>query len=71
MKQRRRVYYSEAQQALMWDRWQAGDSIIDIARLFDRYHSSVRGIFERSGGVRPRERRRSTRACAWLVDAPR
>ena len=62
MKQRRRVYYSEAQQALMWDRWQAGDSITDIARLFDRYHSSVQGIFERSGGVRPRERRRSTRS---------
>jgi IS30 family transposase len=62
MKQRRRVYYSEAQQALMWDRWQAGDSITDIARLFDRYHSSVQGIFERTGGVRPRERRRSTRS---------
>jgi hypothetical protein len=27
MKQRPRIYYTEAQRALMWDRWQKGDSM--------------------------------------------
>ena len=49
MKYRKRIYYTENQKALMWDRWQAGDSLREIARLFDRRHSSVRGIFERCG----------------------
>lgn len=62
MKQRRRIYYSEAQKSMMWERWQAGYSIREIAQLFDRYHSSIQGIFERSGGIRPPERRRSSRS---------
>jgi len=36
MKQRRRIYYNEEQKALMRDRWQKGDSMHAIARLFDR-----------------------------------
>lgn len=59
MKQRTRIYYSEEQKALMWDRWQKGDSLHAIARLFDRYHSSVRGILTATGGVRPAKRTRS------------
>jgi hypothetical protein len=62
IKYRKRTYYTEEQKALMWDRWQEGDSIHDIARLFDRYHSSVQGIFARSGGIRPPIRRRSARS---------
>jgi IS30 family transposase len=62
MRYRKRTYYTEEQKALMWDRWQEGDSIHDIARLFDRYHSSVRGIFSRCGGIRPPIRRRSARS---------
>jgi hypothetical protein len=31
-----RIYYSDTQKALMWDRWQKGDSTHAIARLFDR-----------------------------------
>jgi IS30 family transposase len=62
VKYRTRIYYTEEQKALMWDRWQAGDSLHEIARLFDRHHSSVRGIFERCGGMRPPTRRRSTRS---------
>ncbi len=27
MKQRPRIYYSDTQKALMWDRWQKGDSM--------------------------------------------
>ncbi len=59
MKQRRRIYYNEEQKALMWDRWQKGDSMHAIARLFDRGHSSVQGILSEAGGIRPAQRRRS------------
>jgi len=61
MKYRTRIYYSEEQKSLMWDRWQAGDSLHEIARLFDRAHSSVRGVLLETGGIRPRTRRRSQR----------
>jgi len=46
----------------MWDRWQQGESLHQIARLFDRHHSSVRGILAETGGIRPPTRRRSPRA---------
>jgi len=62
MKYRTRIYYTEAQKGLMWDRWQEGDSLREIARLFNRQHSSVQGIFERCGGMRPPTRRRSARS---------
>ena len=59
---RKRIYYTDAQKAEMWDRWQRGETLHQIARLFDRYHTSVRGILARTGGIRPPERRRSNRA---------
>lgn len=59
MKRRPRIYYTEEQKALMWDRWQQGDSLEQIARLFDRYHSSVQRILSETGGIRPASRRRS------------
>ena len=59
MKQRRRIYYNAEQRNLMWDRWQKGDSMHAIARLFDRGHSSVQRIFSDAGGIRPRQRSRS------------
>ena len=64
MKQRSRIYYTEEQKALMWDRWQKGDSMNEIARLFDRFHSSVGRILSDNGGVRPLSRRRSRLALA-------
>ena len=62
MKQRRRIYYSEADKALMWDRWQKGESLHVIAQLFDRGHSSIQRILAETGGIRPRQRKRSRRA---------
>jgi len=59
MKYRRRIYYTEEQKALMWDRWQKGESLHQIARLFDRNHPSIQGILARTGGIRPAPRRRS------------
>jgi IS30 family transposase len=62
MKQKRRIYYTESQKALMWDRWQKGESLQQIAQLFDRSHSSIQGILARTGGIRPAPRHRSSLA---------
>ena len=62
MRRRTRIQYTESQKSQMWDRWQRGESLHQIAQLFDRHHSSVRGILAASGGIRPRPRCRSPRA---------
>ena len=59
MKQRPRIYYTETQKALMWERWQKGDSLQQIAQLFDRNHPSIQRILAESGGIRPAQRHRS------------
>jgi IS30 family transposase len=41
MKRRTRIYYSQEQKDLMWDRWKKGNTLHTIGRLFDRGHSSV------------------------------
>ena len=58
MEYRPRIYYTDAQKALMWDRWQKGESLNAIARLFGRHHPSIRGVLAQSGGIRPAPRRR-------------
>jgi IS30 family transposase len=62
MKQRRRIYYSAAQRAEIWDRWQAGESMSSIGRRFDRESSSVFSVLSLTGGIRPPDRRRGPRA---------
>jgi IS30 family transposase len=59
MKYRTRIYYTAEQKAEMWDRWQKGESLNSIARLFDRGHSSIQRILAETGGIRPPERRRA------------
>lgn len=59
MKQRPRIYYTETQKAMMWERWKQGDSLHQIAQLFNRNHSSIQGILTKTGGIRPAQRRRS------------
>ena len=59
MKQRPRIYYTESHKALMWERWRKGESLQDIAQLFDRNHSSIQRILAETGGIRPPQRRRS------------
>ena len=59
MAYRTRIYYTDTQKAEMWDRWRRGETLHSIARLFDRHHTSVRGILAATGGIRPSERRRS------------
>jgi len=50
MKQRARIHYTESQKALMWERWQKGESLQQIAQLFDRNHSSIQPILAATGG---------------------
>ena len=59
MKQRPRIHYTERQKALMWERWQRGESLQQIAQLFDRNHSSIQPILAATGGIRPATRCRS------------
>jgi IS30 family transposase len=59
MKQRPRIHYTESQKALMWERWQKGESLQQIAQLFDRNHSSIQAILAATGGIRPAPRCRS------------
>jgi IS30 family transposase len=59
MKNKPRIYYTESQKAMMWERWRQGDSLQQIAQMFGRNHSSVQGILAVSGGIRPAERCRS------------
>lgn len=48
MKQRPRIYYTETDKALTWDRGQEGESPNLITRHFDRGHSAIQDI-----GFRP------------------
>jgi len=59
MKQRPRIYYTETDKALMWDRWRKGESLNSIARHFGRHHSAIQGVLARTGGIRPPKRKRS------------
>jgi IS30 family transposase len=59
MNMRKRIYYNAQQRAIIWERYQQGDSLHDIARFFDRFHSSIQGIIAKTGGIRPQEKTRS------------
>jgi hypothetical protein len=62
MKYRRRIYYSAAQRAEIWDRWQRGESMNSIGRVFDRQSSSVFSVISPTGGIRPPDRKRGRQA---------
>jgi IS30 family transposase len=64
MKYRTRTYYTDAQKAVMWERWRQGWTLYQIAHLFNRGHTSVQGILSRTGGIRPRTRTRGATALA-------
>jgi IS30 family transposase len=66
MKYRRRIYYSDKQKAMVWERWQKGETLDAIARLFDRGHSSVSRILQETGGIRPPERKRAKCALTFI-----
>lgn len=56
---RTRIFFTEKQKAEIWDRWQRGESMSSIGRVFDRGSSSIYPLLERTGGIRPPIRTRS------------
>ena len=62
MERRPRIHYTDTQKALMWERWRKGETLQQIAKLFDRHHPSIARILGETGGIRPRQRRRSNSA---------
>ncbi|MGB5630911.1 MAG: IS30 family transposase [Woeseiaceae bacterium] len=55
----KRIYYTEVDQRRIFERWFQGESQCSIARSFGRSHTSIQQVLARTGGLRPRERRRS------------
>ena len=62
MAYRTRINYTSEQKVVMWDRWQKGESLNAIGRVFDRHSSSIFDQLSPTGGIRPPPRRRSRRA---------
>lgn len=67
MDYRRRIYFTAEQKCEIWDRWQRGEPMSSIGRLFDRGSSSIYPLLSRTGGIRPPERKRS-RLALTLVE---
>jgi IS30 family transposase len=54
--------FTDSDRTLIWDRWQRGESLHQIAQPLVTRHSSIRHVLERTGGIRPPPRHRSARA---------
>jgi IS30 family transposase len=57
----RYLRFTEHEKSLLWERWHQGDGLREIARLLERGPSSVSKVLQRSGGIQPAARSRSTR----------
>ena len=72
-----RIHYTAADKALMWERWQQGESLNAIARHFGRSHASIQGagpfndwLAVRVGWKKPTAPARSRRATRPWARAP-
>ena len=61
MAYRTRIKYIYAQKQEIWVRWEKGESLTSIGRLFDRPSSSIFNILAPTGGIRPPLRKNSKR----------
>ena len=61
MAKRRRRMFSGAESAEVWDRWQRGEGLKLIGRVFGRTSSAIFQHLKPHGGIRPVPRRRSRR----------
>jgi len=59
MVRRTRTFFTDKQKSDIWDRWERGESMSSIGRLFERNSSSIYPLLSRTGGIRPPERTRS------------
>jgi IS30 family transposase len=60
-KQRQRRFFTAAESADIWDRWQRGEGLKLIGRVFGKTSSSIFAHLRPHGGIRPAVRRRSRR----------
>ena len=67
MSYRSRINFTSEQKSEIWDRWQRGQSMSSIGRVFDRESSSIYPLLSRTGGIRPAVRNRS-RLALTLVE---
>jgi hypothetical protein len=63
----RRRYCTAAESADIWDRWQRGEALTSIGRVFRKSSGSIFSHLMPFGGIRPRPRRRS-RLALTLVE---
>jgi IS30 family transposase len=61
MATRRRRMFNAAESAEIWDRWQRGEGLKLIGRVFDRSSGAIFQHLKPHGGIRPAPRRRSRR----------
>jgi IS30 family transposase len=61
-KRRQRRMFTPAESAEVWDRWQRGEGLKLIGRVFGRTSSAIFAHLKPHGGIRPAPRRRSRRA---------
>src|SRR6266481_3395014 len=62
MAKRRRRMFSATESAEVWDRWQRGEGLKLIGRVFGRTSSAIFAHLKPHGGIRPALRRRPRRA---------
>ena len=68
--------FSSAEKTELWDRWQRGESLKAIGRVFGKPSSSIYFQLSPHGGIRPSPRRRSrlalraiVKSCVWADHA--
>src|SRR4051812_47179934 len=59
---RRAQPWEPHQRRELWERWRAGEPLVEIARALSRPAMSVYGLLRRHGGIAPSVRRRADRA---------
>lgn len=52
MNRRTMINYTPKQMPIIWDICKQGDSLHDIAIMFDKYHSSIMHTIHQTGGYR-------------------
>ncbi|MEJ7871229.1 MAG: IS30 family transposase [Rubrobacteraceae bacterium] len=56
MASRARWGLSASQKKELWERWKAGESLSDIARVLEKRTGSIHAVLKATGGIAPRER---------------
>lgn len=61
----RYLRFTEREKTLLWERWHQGDGLREIVRLLERGPSSISKVLQRTGGIQPPARSRSSRGLCF------